>query len=449
LVLSVNSTLQLQAHKLRERFESSFPFPHLVVEKLFDPDLVQGLVSSFPAFNPENARNELGEVGQKAVVQDLPNISPAYRQLDRMIASKEWLQFLGLATGIPGLLYDPDYVGGGTHENRTGQELDYHVDFNYHPAKKWHRRLNLILFLNSQWDEEWGGNLQLHHDAWSDTGQPDVQVVPRLGRCVIFETSERSWHGFQRVQLPAAGSVTSRRSVALYFYTEDRPADEIKAEHATFYVGRPLPREIQEGRRLTGDDLSQIQSLFNMRDQWVQFLYERELTWSSELGRIREQLHASQEATDRYEWTNPPGKEVGLIGPNGEFLPILTTAQKQGLHGAVDVVRGLPSGDTLLGGWALDSANTEAPRAIAVFSGERFDPVAAGFELVERPFPESRADLGLARHWKVGVKVTLPGSADTYSDKGLYVFAVFRMFAMRLPHAAGDPEKLAASWPVE
>ena len=75
-----------------------------------------------------------------------------YAELDALIQSGDWLALLTRITGIPGLLYDPYYLGGGTHENRSGQGLDPHVDFNYHPSERWHRRLNLIVYLNRAWD---------------------------------------------------------------------------------------------------------------------------------------------------------------------------------------------------------------------------------------------------------------------------------------------------------
>ena len=123
-------------------------------------------------------------------------------------------------TGIPNLLYDPDYVGGGTHQNLHGQDLDPHVDFNYHPKNQRHRRLNLIVFLNPEWREEWGGAFELHVNPWLPPEEDTVKtIVPITNRCLLFETSENSWHGFRRINLPPEKKHLSRRSIAVYYYT--------------------------------------------------------------------------------------------------------------------------------------------------------------------------------------------------------------------------------------
>jgi hypothetical protein len=284
-------------HNLHSKFRNVDPFPHVVlereqVEQVLGADLLQQLAHDFPVFEPENARDDYGNLNGKAVHTDVRDLGSAYRDLDVIIQSQGFLDLISRITGIPHLLYDPDYVGGGTHENLTGTELNYHIDFNYHPARKWHRRLNLILFLNEQWEAAWGGVLQLHRDAWEDSGTPDAEVVPAFGRAVIFETSERSWHGFEAVAAAPDGSVLSRRSIALYFYTENRPLDEVFPEHGTHYTGRPLPAWCQPGNELNSTQIDQLQEMLDERDVGLRFLYSRELEWSGQMGELREEVNA-------------------------------------------------------------------------------------------------------------------------------------------------------------
>jgi hypothetical protein len=260
------------ADALRARFDAAQPFRHWVLDHFFEPDYAQALLQQFPPFEHGNALNEAGTPGGKAVVERIRDLGPAYAALDDLVKSRDFLQWLSRATGIPELRYDPWYFGGGTHENRHGQDLDPHVDFNRHPEDRSHRRLNLIVYLNPEWDDAWGGSLELHSDP--RRADDEIRLVtPVFNRAVLFETTETSWHGFSRIDLPEARRALSRRSIALYSYTRERPAEELAPTHSTIYVDRPLPDRFVPGRVLDERDVEELRTLLARRDQHNQRLY--------------------------------------------------------------------------------------------------------------------------------------------------------------------------------
>ncbi len=271
-MLPIRSQLLSDTRQLAQAFDQAAPFRHLVIDDFFDPDVAERLLAQFPPFERGNARNESGQLGGKSVVERIRELGDAYAALDDMVRSADFLQWLSQATGIPDLRYDPWYFGGGTHENRQGQDLDPHIDFNRHPETGWHRRLNLIVYLNHEWEDTWGGSLELHKDPRAVDNHITL-VTPLFNRCVVFETTEWSWHGFSRIQLPEARQSLSRRSIALYFYTTTRPDDELAATHSTVYVDRPLPERFQPGMVLTDADLAEIRTLLTRRDMHNQRLY--------------------------------------------------------------------------------------------------------------------------------------------------------------------------------
>jgi len=260
---------------LRGRFDDAQPFRYLVMDDFLAEGFARRLTEHFPAFDESLALNEDGRVGAKCVHEDLVGLGGPWQQLDRLIQQPAFLEWLGEVTGIDDLLYDPHYFGGGTHENRHGQDLDPHVDFNRHPVTGWHRRLNLIVYLNEEWRPEWGGAIEFHSDPRLPHDENRIEVVqPGFNRAVLFETTFWSWHGFERIELPNGDEdERSRKSVALYFYSRTRPEKERTPTHSTIYVDRPLPRHIAAGSTLSDADFRTVERLLARRDQHIQRLY--------------------------------------------------------------------------------------------------------------------------------------------------------------------------------
>jgi hypothetical protein len=280
---TLDATLLNRATVLERQFAAAQPFRHVIIDRFLDEAFCWELVDSFPSFAKHAAYNEHGEIGGKAVVPNIATLGPAYKRFDHLMQDAQFLSLLSRVTGIPDLWYDADYIGGGTHDNQDGQELDVHVDFNYHPSTALHRRLNLILFLNPEWEESWGGNLQLLKEPFA-TGDDVKTVVPLANRAVIFETTEVSWHGFRRIVIPK-GKKISRKSLAVYFYTKERPKQETAPAHSTVYYQRPLPSHIQAGYTLREEDVLELQALLTRRDTYLKFLYEREKDFSTQMER--------------------------------------------------------------------------------------------------------------------------------------------------------------------
>jgi len=261
----------------RRVFTEASPFRHIAIDHFFDDQFAERLLAEFPAFEKKLSVSEGGATGGKAVNTKIREISPAYEELYAFISGQPFLEFVSRLSGIPDLLLDPQMFGGGTHENRHGQELDPHIDFNYAQEHGLHRRLNLIVYLNKDWKTEWGGAIEIH----SDPRRPEENQIrafdPLFNRAIMFETNEISWHGFPRIDLPECERHRSRKSISIYLYTKDRPAGEIAPPHGTFYVQRPLPANIAPGHIVTPADVYELKSLLVRRDRWIELYQKMEM----------------------------------------------------------------------------------------------------------------------------------------------------------------------------
>lgn len=228
----------LNTAELREKFKSAKPFPFVVIDDFLEPEFARTMMSSYPTF--ENARSmgfEFNAVNEKKKIQvtDEALFPDAVKQFARLAQSEEFRRMLSEITGIEDLRWDPGYVGAGMHMTASSGRLDVHVDFNRLAGEPpLYRRINLLLFLNDGWQEEWGGKLELWNQDVSECAH---SLMPLLNRLVMFETSDISFHGVTPVKCPPE---VARRSFALYYYATEPPRGlPATSEHSTVFKARP------------------------------------------------------------------------------------------------------------------------------------------------------------------------------------------------------------------
>lgn len=268
----LNPSIFEQSEQLHSLFSQNTPFKHVVIDGFFTQEFCQSILDDFPQFDEALALNEDGAVGRKFVHEQISVISDNFKKLNNLVKDQGFINLIEKITGIKGLTHDPYYFGGGTHDNLDGQDLDPHVDFTHHPKTGYHRRMNFIVYLNHEWEKQWGGNIELHKNPRLEPHLDEIiSVEPLFNRVVIFETNNVSWHGFPRINLPDDKKQLSRKSFALYYYT--RTTNKKNKTHATIYVERHLPERIKAGVKLTENDLQEIKNLIARRDQHLERLY--------------------------------------------------------------------------------------------------------------------------------------------------------------------------------
>ncbi len=220
----------------QESYLNAAPFPNTSFDDFFNPEILDALIEEFPNLreHPDRDFNTPNEM--KRVSSGEYRFGPQTRIFMHFLNSQPFLEFLTELTGIEGLMPDPYFEGGGCHEILPGGYLKLHADFNKHRRTRLDRRLNVLIYLNKDWKEEYGG----HFEMWNhDMSECTKKILPVFNRMAIFTTTDFSYHGHPEPL--ACPPDRSRRSIALYYYTNGRPAEEVNSElseHSTLFVYR-------------------------------------------------------------------------------------------------------------------------------------------------------------------------------------------------------------------
>lgn len=217
-------------HALASTWPLGSPFPHFVLDGIWNDDVLRAAAREFPA--PDSGAwhtfTDEREAGKQEASASVAGENVA--KVHDVLAGEDFVAWLRIVTGIVDLQPDPTRVGGGIHQVIPGGRLALHVDFNHHPTFDLWRRVNVLLFLNDGWRDEWGGQLMLHHP---DRGVSDVVLSPTLGRMVIFEARDGNYHGHPE-PLRCPPHVT-RKSVPAYYYSTTPPTPNAQA-HSTLFL---------------------------------------------------------------------------------------------------------------------------------------------------------------------------------------------------------------------
>ncbi|MFI5319417.1 MAG: 2OG-Fe(II) oxygenase [Myxococcota bacterium] len=219
--------------ELASKYQGNSPFPHIVIDDFLPADALERVVEDYPA--PEQLPWIQFDKPQekKLAFNDLAQIPSSIRDVLQFMNSPTMLRFLEHVSGIPNLMADPYLLGGGLHQIRRGGFLGIHVDFNKYARFDLDRRLNMLIYLNKDWREEYGGHLELWDERMEKCEQ---RVLPVFNRCVVFSTTEISYHGHpDPLTCPEH---RARRSLATYYYTNGRPESERAGKHTTIFRNR-------------------------------------------------------------------------------------------------------------------------------------------------------------------------------------------------------------------
>jgi len=235
------------ARHYKNDYANNSPFPNIYFDDFFNSDFLSEVLSEFPEMGDKGDIQYKNPNEVKLASRGEQRFGKATKVFMHFLNSEPFLNFLSELTGIENLLGDPYYEGGGCHQIKPGGFLKVHADFNKHKLTGLDRRLNVLIYLNKDWDESYGGHFELWNE---DMTKCEKKVLPIFNRLAMFSTTDFSYHGHpDKLTCPED---RSRKSLALYYYTNGRPKEEINdglEDHTTLFVDRK-GEESEKGMRV-------------------------------------------------------------------------------------------------------------------------------------------------------------------------------------------------------
>lgn len=230
-LLIETDTAREVAARYSEEYQKGEPYNHICIDNFLPEEVLENVRADLTQLPDAAASFERAQENLKSSYS--PERLPTYtKNLFYAFNSRPFIMFLEKMTGIQGLIPDPYYIGAGIHKTLNGGHLDIHADFNLHKQMNVERRLNVLIYLNKNWQEDWGGSFEI----WdNDMTQKLKSFVPTYNRMVCFSTGSNTFHGNPEPVNHPEGE--ARQSIALYYYTATW--DETRKSHTTIFKPRP------------------------------------------------------------------------------------------------------------------------------------------------------------------------------------------------------------------
>jgi Rps23 Pro-64 3,4-dihydroxylase Tpa1-like proline 4-hydroxylase len=230
--------LELFTSSQKKKYLSADPFPNIELNDFFNQKFLEKVLKEFPDLENLEKTNKYINNNEIKYANNQYDLFPeTIKVFLDFLNSPPFLKFIQNITSIKeNLVADKELNGGGLHEIKKGGVLKIHTDFNRHPTLDLDRRVNVLIYLNKNWKDEYGGHLEL----WDrEMRECKKKIVPNFNKIVIFSTNDFSNHGHPNpVTCP---NNYSRKSIALYYFSKGRPSEEINKyylKNKTYFKNR-------------------------------------------------------------------------------------------------------------------------------------------------------------------------------------------------------------------
>lgn len=228
----INPQIHVAAEALSTAYLNAANYPNIVFDNFLDLTVLKA-VSNEAKYLTENIEREAWRFPAhddhnhqvlKRGISLIENMTPTLGLVCTYMNSEAFIDVLKKLTGIDDLVPDWSLNGGGLHVTYPGGKLGIHHDFNYTDTLSQHRmyrKVNLLIYLNENWEQEWGGSLELWYPNLSGAFK-NIDLI--YNRAVLFNI-ENAPHGHPDPLNCPIGE--NRRSLAFYYYSATPPNNQL------------------------------------------------------------------------------------------------------------------------------------------------------------------------------------------------------------------------------
>ena len=220
---------------LNNRFVGTPPFPMIVLDNFLPEDFASSMATECESI-PLQHWTEFTRKG--SFMRECKRLEHAPIALDfvNQMHSSLGMEWMTSITGIKDLIPDPYLTGAGYSRSFRGDSLQLHSDFNWNDQIKVHRMLSFIIYLNPNWQEEWGGALE-----FTDFNKEKViqSVPPLFNRAIIWRYHKRGFHGYPN-PLTCPENMSRNTFRLFYYYSDAKHKDDDRPHRSLYWYDKDL-----------------------------------------------------------------------------------------------------------------------------------------------------------------------------------------------------------------
>ena len=215
--------------ELQQEYRNHPGYSKLEVKELLPLGVVQALAEELESIPLDECKKFTRRDSCMYEYNKLDN-TPVQDEVVHTLHSATFIKWLQEVTDTVDLIPDPHLVGAGYSKAYNGDSLKVHTDFNWNDQLRLHRRLSVVIYLNEEWDENWGGNLDFY-----DTDRKKVlsRVIPGAGNMVVWSYNNLAYHGYPEPMKNPDG--TCRKNIRLFYYVSNAQHDDKFPPHRSLY----------------------------------------------------------------------------------------------------------------------------------------------------------------------------------------------------------------------